>query len=77
MKDVSYAGFLHILAKEKGTGNLSALLVPAGSKTKIDTLKVASFYPPDLAFTICPANASPIHDRFGFAIRGSEEPCVP
>ena len=74
---VSAAGFLHILAKEKGTGNLSALLVPAGSKTKIDTLKVASFYPPDLAFTICPANASPIHDRFGFAIRGSEEPCVP
>ena len=75
---ISAAGFLHVWAKEKGTGNLSALLVPTGSKTKLDSLKVASFYPPDLAFTICHANATAItHDRVGFAIRGSEEPCVP
>jgi len=69
------SGSLHIWAKEKLTGNLVALLVPTGGKTKIDSLKVASHYPANLVFAPCAASAAPVRDRTGFAIRGRNDPC--
>jgi hypothetical protein len=73
---VAAAGFLHIWVKEKGTGKLIALLVPDGSKTKIDNLPVEKNYPANMVFTPCIASESPVHDHLGFAIRGQEQTCA-
>lgn len=70
------SGSLYIWAKEKATGKLAALLVPEGAQKKIDSLKVQAHYPASLVFRPCPATPAPVHDKFGFAIRGEEHACV-
>lgn len=61
-----------IWAKDKVTGNLVALLIPAGHQpivTRMGGLKILSAYPADMVFAPCDINSAQTHDAEGFALR--------
>jgi hypothetical protein len=74
-----HPGELQIWAKDKGTGEDIAQLIPAGSpvfKTRMGGLKIQSEYPPGTVFAPCalPRSLVLIH-RDGFTIGDLREPC--
>jgi hypothetical protein len=61
-----------IWAKDKVSGNLTALLIPQGHQsitTRMGGLKVFSTYPEDIVFAACDINSAQTHDAEGFALR--------
>jgi hypothetical protein len=61
-----------IWAKDKVSGNLTALLLPQGHQsitTRMGGLKVLSTYPADIVFAPCDINSAQAHDAEGFALR--------
>lgn len=67
-----HPGEIQIWAKDKTSGELVALLIPAGAQaitTRMGGLRIMSGYPSEIAFAPCPMNSSELHDREGFALR--------
>lgn len=61
-----------IWAKDKGTGDRIAFLIPQGHQsitTRMGGLNVLSTYPSDIVFRPCDTNSAQTHDAEGFALR--------
>ena len=75
-----HPGDIQLWARDKISGDDVAQLIPVGSpsiKTRMGGLKIQSAYPPETTLAACalPGSLVLIH-RDGFAIRGSDDPCM-
>lgn len=72
---VTASGAMNIWAKDRATGDRVAILIPAGSKTNINSVEVGHEYPVNRAFVACGVSGTAIRDNIGFALRESEPRC--
>ena len=67
-----HPGALQIWARDKLSGNLVALLKPAGltaTKTPIGGVRIQPEYSSEIIFAPCSADPPQVHDAIGFALR--------